>query len=102
MQSAFWRFLLLPGISLALVAPAQGAPQSGGGFSSNSQAKKLPVENVSIKGVWSSASDSVDPLPEGGRVSNHAYNNAYFGLIYPLSPEWTEKYSGPPPSDSGY
>jgi len=23
-------------------------------------------------------------------------------LTYALSPDWTEKFSGPPPSDSGY
>jgi hypothetical protein len=102
MQSALWRFLLLPGISLGLLAAAQGAPQSGGDFSSNPQAKKLPTDTILVKGAWSSASDSVTPQPEGGRVSKSYYNNAYFGLAYPLSPEWTEKYSGPPPSDSGY
>jgi hypothetical protein len=102
MCSAFWRFLLLPGLCVALLDLAQGAPQSGGDFSSNSEAKKLPTETILIKGAWSSASDSMSPLPEGGRVSKNIYSNAYFGLAYPLSPEWTEKYSGPPPSDSGY
>ena len=35
-------------------------------------------------------------------MANNVYSNQYFGLTYPLSPGWTEKYSGPPPSDSGY
>jgi hypothetical protein len=35
-------------------------------------------------------------------VANNVYRNQYFGLTYALSPDWTEKYSGPPPSDSGY
>jgi len=85
-----------------LLARAQGAPQSGGDFSNNPQAKKLPTGVILVKGAWSSASDSVTPLPEGGRVARNAYSNPYFGLTYALSPDWTEKYSGPPPSDSGY
>jgi len=88
--------------SVSLLARAQGAPQSGGNFSNNPHAKKLPTGVILVKGAWASASDSVTPLPEGGRVANNVYSNQYFGLTYPLSPGWTEKYSGPPPSDSGY
>ncbi len=88
--------------SVSLLARAQGAPQSGGNFSNNPHAKKLPTGVILVKGAWASASDSVTPLPEGGRVANNVYSNQYFGLTYPLSPDWTEKYSGPPPSDSGY
>jgi hypothetical protein len=93
---------MLLGLSISLLAQAQGAPQSGGDFSDNPQAKKLPTETILLKGAWSSASDSVTPLPEGGKVADSVYTNPYFGLTYPLSPDWTEKYSGPPPSDSGY
>src|SRR5258708_8629701 len=95
-------FLTLLGLCITLLARAQGAPQSGGDFSSNPQPKKLPTETILVNGAWSSASDSVTPLPEGGRVANNVYNNQYFGLTYVLSPDWSEKYSGPPPSDSGY
>jgi hypothetical protein len=102
MRINFSRFLVLLGLSISLLAPAQGAPQSGGDFSSNPQAKKLPTETILVKGAWPSASDSVTPLPEGGKVASNAYSNPYFGLTYALSPDWTEKYSGPPPSDSGY
>jgi hypothetical protein len=35
-------------------------------------------------------------------VANNVYSNPYFGLTYTLSPDWLEKYTGPPPSDSGY
>jgi hypothetical protein len=35
-------------------------------------------------------------------VANNVYTNPYFGLTYALSPGWTEKFTGPPPSDSGY
>jgi hypothetical protein len=94
--------LTLLGLCVTLLPSAQSAPQSGGDFSSNPQPKKLPTETILVKGAWSSASDSVTPLPEGGRVANHVYTNQYFDLTYALSPEWTEKYTGPPPSDSGY
>jgi hypothetical protein len=102
MRSAFWRFLVLLGLSLSLLAAAQDVPQNGGDFSNNLHAKKLPTGAILVKGAWSSASDAVTPLPEGGRVTNNVYSNEYFGLAYALSPDWTEKYSGPPPSDSGY
>ncbi|MGB7753716.1 MAG: energy transducer TonB [Candidatus Acidiferrales bacterium] len=102
MPSAFWRFSQLFGFSLCLVAVAQGAPQSGGDFSSNPNPRKLPTETILVKGAWSSASDSVTPVPEGGKLANNIYSNSYFGLTYALSPGWIEKYSGPPPSDSGY
>lgn len=102
MSTRFSRLLTLLGLSLTLLARVYGAPQSGGDFSSNSQGKKLPTEAILVKSAWSSASDSVTPLPEGGRVTNNVYHNAYFGLTYALSTDWTEKYSGPPPSDSGY
>jgi hypothetical protein len=101
-RSALWRFLAVLAIYGTLPGAAQGAPQSGGDFSANPDAKKLPTETILVKGAWSSASDGVTPVPEGGRVSRNIYKNAYFGLAYPLSPDWTEKYSGPPPSDSGY
>jgi len=35
-------------------------------------------------------------------VAHNIYTNQYFGLSYPLSSDWYEKYKGPPPSDSGY
>jgi hypothetical protein len=94
--------LVLLGFSVALFARAQDAPQSGGDFSTNSEAKKLPTDTILVKGAWSSASDSVTPVPESGRVAKNVYTNPYFGLTYTFSPDWTEKYSGPPPSDSGY
>jgi len=102
MQINFTRYLVLLGFSLALLASAQGAPQSGGDFSSNPDAKKLPTNTILVKGAWSSASDSATPLPETGKVAQSVYTNPYFGLTYSFSPDWTEKYSGPPPSDSGY
>jgi len=102
MHPTFLRSLVLVGFSISLLARAQGPPQSGGDFSNNPQPNALPSDVIVVKGAWSSASDSVTPVPEGGRVANNLFSNHYFGLTYTLSPDWTEKYSGPPPSDSGY
>jgi hypothetical protein len=94
--------LLLLGSAALLLAGAPCAAQSAGDPSSNPQAIKVPTGVILVKGAWSSASDSVTPLPEGGTLANNGYGNQYFGLTYNLPPDWTEKYSGPPPSDSGY
>jgi TonB-like protein len=105
MNTGLWR--LFPALGLALLVSlgfaAQGFAQNGGDSSQNAaQAKKLPTEAILVKGAWSSASDSVTPVPEGGGVVNGIYRNDYFRLTYPLPRGWTEKYTGPPPSDSGY
>ena len=102
MPAKFSRSLVLLALSMSLLPLARSAPQSGGDFSNNPEAKKLPTGVLLVKGAWSSASDSVTPLPEGGRVAKNVYSNPYFGLTYALSSDWTEKYTGPPPSDSGY
>lgn len=83
------------------IAWAQTTARQGGDFSQNSQAKKLPTDVILVKGAWSSASDSVTPLPEGGDMANGVYGNKYFRLAYPLPADWIQKYYGPPPSDSG-
>jgi Gram-negative bacterial TonB protein C-terminal len=67
-----------------------------------SQVGALPPETLLVRGAWSSASDPVTPVPEAGTVASLAYVNEYFGLTYPLPAHWTQKYEGPPPSDSGY
>src|SRR5467141_532105 len=102
MHTKYSRYLVLFGLSMSLLPLARSTPQSGGDFSNNPEAKKLPTGVLLVKGAWSSASDSVTPLPEGERVAGNVYSNPYFGLTYTLSPDWTEKYTGPPPSDSGY
>jgi hypothetical protein len=63
---------------------------------------KLPTGVILVPGAWSSASDSTTPLPEAGSVANNIYTNAYFGLTYALPEGWTQKFYGPPPSESGY
>ena len=103
------RLLCLIAFALSLSPPSSGQsaqPQrplnSGGDFSSNVQpGKKVPTGVILVKGAWSSASDSVTPVPDGGDVANSVFTNQYFGMTYPLPPDWAEKYKGPPPSDSG-
>ncbi len=102
MHPKFSRSLALVCFAISLTAHAQSSLQSGGDFSINPQPNALPSDVLVVKGAWSSASDSVTPVPEGGRVANNVFSNKYFGLTYALSPDWTEKYTGPPPSDSGY
>jgi hypothetical protein len=102
MPARLLRFCAFLVLSAPFVASLPGAPQDGGDFSQNAHAKKLPTDMILVKGAWASASDSVTPVPEGGAVVGKVYTNPYFGLTYPLLPDWTEKYQGPPPSDSGY
>src|SRR5437762_13937895 len=72
MHPTFLRSLVLLGFSISLLARAQGAPQSGGDFSNNPQPNALPSDVIVVKGAWSSASDSVTPVPEGGREIGRA------------------------------
>ena len=63
--------------------------------------QKAPESALIVKGAWSSASDSVTPLPEDGKVVNGVFTDPYFGMTYVLPDGWTEKFKGPPPSDRG-
>jgi hypothetical protein len=107
MHTAFSRFLVVLELAVSLLAwgqsaRAQSVPKNGGDFSNNTHpTKKVPTGVILIKGAWSSASDSVTPVPEGGSVANNVFSDQYFGMTYPLPKDWTEKYKGPPPSDSG-
>jgi hypothetical protein len=83
-------------------AKPQNAPKNGGDFSDNIQSTtRVPEGVLLVKGAWASASDSATPVPEGGTVTSNVFSNQYFGMSYALPPDWTEKYKGPPPSDSG-
>jgi hypothetical protein len=106
-------FILLTGllISLSLCAGAQNTspessspqPPPGGDFAvENPTAEKVPADVILIKGAEPSASDSSTPVPESGSIHENVYRNRYFGLQYLLGPDWIQKYTGPPPSDSGY
>jgi hypothetical protein len=83
-------------------AKPQTAPKNGGDFSNTIQpVAKVPEGVILVKGAWSSASDSVTPVPEGGSVTSNVFSDQYFDMTYPLPSDWIEKYKGPPPSDSG-
>jgi hypothetical protein len=69
-----------------------GAPPNG----------PLPAGVILVKGAWSSAAGTSSSLPEDGKISGGRYDNAYFGLDYAVGSDWTQRYAGPPPSDSGY
>jgi hypothetical protein len=107
MRSGFLRFLVILAVSMSLrawsqKAGSQNVPKNGGDFSNSTEPQtKVPAGVILVKGAWSSASDSVTPLPEGGSVTNNVFSNQYFGMNYALPPDWTQKFEGPPPSDSG-
>jgi hypothetical protein len=63
--------------------------------------KKVPSGVILVKGAWSSASDTVTSLPEGGNVTSNVFTDQYFGITYKLPSGWNEKHKGPPPSDTG-
>jgi len=107
MRSQFLRFLFVIACAISLLfwcrrAEGQRVSKNGGDFSTDLQpAAKVPEGVILVKGAWPSASDSVTPVPEGGSVTNNVFVSQYFGMTYALPPNWTEKYKGPPPSDSG-
>ncbi|MFZ3341701.1 MAG: energy transducer TonB [Terriglobales bacterium] len=82
-------------------AASQSSPQNADGMATQPHMKKLPSGVILVKGAWYSASDSTTPVPEGGRISNGNFSDQYFGMSYALPPGWTQKYEGPPPSNSG-
>ena len=89
------------GLSFSLLGWGQSVSQNGGDFSTNAHPDtKVPVGVILVKGAWSSANDST-AVPEGGNVEKNVFRDPYFGITYPLPKDWTEKYKGPPPSDSG-
>jgi hypothetical protein len=97
-----FRFLCsFPVLALFLFSPVSGqAPNNSG--SSNEGVARVPGGVILVKGAWSSASDSVTPLPEEGSVVNNAFSDRYFGMTYTVPKDWTEKYKGPPPSNTGH
>jgi hypothetical protein len=69
---------------------------------SAAQSAPVPAGVIAVKGAWSSAAGTPSALPEDGAITNGRYNNAYFGLEYAVGTDWTQRYEGPPPSESGY
>jgi hypothetical protein len=107
MRFRFLCSLVALGFYVTSAAWAQGdkspnAPRSGGDFADVAPpGSKVPTGVILVKGAWSSASDSVTPVPEGGSVTSNVFNDQYFGMSYALRRDWEQKYTGPPPSDSG-
>ncbi|MGD0298870.1 MAG: hypothetical protein ABSE86_17325 [Bryobacteraceae bacterium] len=101
MHYRFCSSLLIMALSPSLPARAQGVSQQGAPNNSSPSVTKVPTGVILVKGAWSSASDSVTPVPEGGKVADGVFTDSYFGMSYALTGNWTEKYTGPPPSDTG-
>lgn len=103
MRSGFLRYLFVLVFCVSATSWSQTTePPNGGDFSDVTKpVTKVPRDVIIVKGAWASASDSVTPVPETGKIVNNVYNNEYFGLSYPLPQDWFQKFTGPPPSDSG-
>jgi hypothetical protein len=91
----------LAAVALGQGTAAQNSPQNADAPENPQAMKKVPSGVILVKGAWSSASDSVSPVPEGGSVTGNVLTNKYFGIVFPLPADWTQKYYGPPPSESG-
>jgi hypothetical protein len=92
-------------VCLACLASAQNTQSqkpalSGGEFSTIDPPTKVPTGAILVKGAWSSASDSVTPVPEESRVINGVLGDPYFGIEFILPSGWAKGYDGPPPSDT--
>jgi Gram-negative bacterial TonB protein C-terminal len=102
LYSSFFVVLCLSSIVQGQTPGWESAPTSSGNSSDNAQSlTKVPTGVILVKGAWSSASDSVTPVPEGGTVAKDVFSDRYFGITYPLPLDWTQDYEGPPPSESG-
>src|SRR4051812_20156064 len=91
-------------------APAQNASvqpassRNGGDFSTISHPPPeavVPKDTIIVKRAWSSASDSTTPVPEGGALTNNVFTDQYFCITYPLPRGWIQKFTPPPPSETG-
>jgi Gram-negative bacterial TonB protein C-terminal len=94
-------------LSASLLAEKQ-APNSGSGSKSSTDSSRnqqaparVPRETILVKGAWSSASDSVTPVPEAATVARGVFSDPYFGISYQLPGDWTQEFEGPPPSENG-
>jgi hypothetical protein len=94
---------LLAALLLFPPAPLPAAQEAGAvSASAAASLKRVPAGTLIVKGAWSSASDTTTPVPEAGTLVGHLYRNPYFGLELPLAAGWTQRYQGPPPSDTGH
>jgi Gram-negative bacterial TonB protein C-terminal len=99
-------FLFLIVLSASLL-PARQAPdpdtssKKAANPSNHQSPVKVPKDAILVKGAWSSASDSVTPVPEAATVAQDVFSDPYFGIRYPLPQDWIQEYVGPPPSENG-
>jgi hypothetical protein len=91
----------LAALVLTIFVPVFAQPPPYKAGSTGAYVSAVPRNVILVKGAWSSVSGSTTSVPEGGTLARNVYRNRYFGVAYPLPPDWIEKYSGPPPSDSG-
>lgn len=81
--------------------PDGGSRSSGAASNNQRSIPKVPAGVILVKGAWSSASDTVTPVPEAATVGQSVFNDPYFGISYALPGDWTQEYEGPPPSENG-
>jgi len=116
--------LLLPATwnAAAQTVPPPGTLLSGGGASApgdrgtppaetpvtdaakaddQNRLQPLPSGVLLVPGAVASSTDRVTAVPEANRIAGETYHNDYFGLTFRLPAGWTQRYEGPPPSDSG-
>jgi hypothetical protein len=102
LSSAAWGQSNRSGSTVKSGGDFSSADFSNNDFSNNGDAvTKVPTGVILVRGAWSSASDSVTPVPEDASVKNNVFSDKYFEMTYPLSADWKETYKGPPPSDTG-
>src|SRR6267154_3232950 len=90
-----------PNTPIQAIRPGSG---NGGDFSTNTHPAPegiVPKDKIIVKGAWSSASDSTTPVPESAALTGNVFTDLYFGITYPLPPDWVRSYTPPPPSDTG-
>jgi hypothetical protein len=104
----FWVLYLLSIVLSASFLGEGQAPNSGASSKKSADASesqqsptKVPKEAILVKGAWSSANDSVTPVPEAATVAEHVFSDPYFGISYKLPEDWGQEFEGPPPSENG-
>jgi hypothetical protein len=98
----FVLWLAVAGASAGAGVDQVPPPSSANAAAAGTPSGKVPENTILVKGAWPSASDTITPLPEGGRFAESTYRNEYFGLAFPFSDHWQKGLEGPPVSDSGY
>jgi hypothetical protein len=99
-------FAIILVLLVSLAAQGQSAApklQNGGDFSTITNPTVVaPKDTILVRGAVPSASDGVTPVPEAVAIKDNILTDKYFKLSYALPAGWTQKFSGPPPSDSGH